>query len=314
MKINAVDRVEILSLQDNFIEITAMDNSPVIKRASGVTGGQIRRSILAEHGFSALVRTFREDRTRTLLFDFGFSDHGAAYNADALGQDLKDVEVMVLSHGHSDHLGGLEALVGKIGRKGIPLVLHPSAFKPSRYLKFGDFRAFFPAVTRERFEKLGVRLLEAKDPLPLLDGDSLFLGEVVRETSFEKGMPMAHFDDQGVERWDPIEEDTAVIMNLRGKGLVVLSGCAHAGIVNTVKYARRVTGVDRVHAVMGGFHLAGPAFEGIIDRTAEELGKLDPAYVIPCHCTGRKAIIAIEKAMPGRFILNMAGTKLTFQS
>lgn len=93
---------------------------------------------------------------------------------------------------------------------------------------------------------------------------------------------------------------------------MILSGCAHAGIINTILYARKVTGIEKVHAVMGGFHLSGALFEPIIDRTAEELKKLAPRYIIPAHCTGRKAIIRIEKEMPDQFILNMAGTKLTF--
>jgi 7,8-dihydropterin-6-yl-methyl-4-(beta-D-ribofuranosyl)aminobenzene 5'-phosphate synthase len=101
-------------------------------------------------------------------------------------------------------------------------------------------------------------------------------------------------------------------MNLKEKGLVILSGCAHAGIINTVQYAIEVTGIDKIHAVMGGFHLSGPFFETIIDRTTQELQNLHPTFVIPTHCTGRKAIMAIEKQMPNQFILNMAGTKLTF--
>ncbi|HPC74882.1 MAG TPA: MBL fold metallo-hydrolase [Syntrophales bacterium] len=312
--IREADSVEILSLQDNYIEITASDNSDVITRAKAVKDGEIKNSILAEHGFSAVVRVTAGGKTRTLLFDFGFSRNGAARNADTLGVDLKKVEAMVLSHGHSDHLGGLEALVGRIGRKGIPLILHPAAFKPSRYLKFGKTRHYFPAVMRKRFEKLGIRLVETRSPYPLLGGRALFLGEVMRDTPFEKGMPMAHFEDRDGEKWDPIEEDSALVMNLRGKGLVVLSGCAHSGIVNTVRHARRVTGVERVHVVMGGFHLAGPAFDSIIGRTATELKKLAPSYVIPCHCTGRKAVMAIEKKMPEQFILNMAGTGLTFRA
>jgi 7,8-dihydropterin-6-yl-methyl-4-(beta-D-ribofuranosyl)aminobenzene 5'-phosphate synthase len=312
--IREADCVEILSLQDNYIEITASDNSDVVTRAKAVKDGEIKNSILAEHGFSAVVRVTAGGKGRTLLFDFGFSEDGAARNADALGADLKKVEVMVLSHGHSDHLGGLESLVGRIGRKGIPLILHPAAFKSSRYLKFGKTRQYFPAVTRERFKKLGIRLIETRAPYALLGGRALFLGEIRRDTSFEKGMPMAHFEDRGSEKWDPIEEDSALVMNLKGKGLIVLSGCAHAGIVNTVKYARRVTGIERVHAVMGGFHLSGPAFESVIGKTAGALGKIDPAYVIPCHCTGRKAVMAIEKRMPQQFILNMAGTRLTFRA
>jgi 7,8-dihydropterin-6-yl-methyl-4-(beta-D-ribofuranosyl)aminobenzene 5'-phosphate synthase len=138
------------------------------------------------------------------------------------------------------------------------------------------------------------------------------LGGIPRHTDFEKGFPIAFWQNDGKEVHDDIEDDTSLVMHLKDKGLVILSGCAHAGIVNTVLYAMDVTGIDRVHAVMGGFHLSGPLFEPIIDRTIEELRKLEPAYVIPTHCTGRRAIMAMEKQMPDQFILNMSGTKLTF--
>lgn len=308
-----VERVEILTLQDNFIDIMASDNSAIISRARFLINGEIKTSIRAEHGFSAIVRTTTAGRTRTLLFDFGFSKDGAVANAKALGVDMGEIEVMVLSHGHSDHFGGFEKLVKMIGRDGVELVLHPAAFKQQRYLKFaGNFKARFPEVTRKKIEKKGVRLRETKEPLPLLDGDVLYLGEICRQTEFEKGMPHAFFMDKGVETWDPIEEDTGIAINLKGRGLVVLTGCAHSGIVNTVNYARTVTGVNPVHVIMGGFHLAGPAFEPIVEKTIEELKKINPAYIVPTHCTGRKSVMEIEKAMPSQFILNMAGTGLTF--
>ena len=310
-----VERVEILTLQDNFIDIMASDNSAIISRARFLINGEIKTSIRAEHGFSAIVRTTTAGRTRTLLFDFGFSKDGAVANAKALGVDMGEIEVMVLSHGHSDHFGGFEKLVKMIGRDGVELVLHPAAFKQQRYLKFaGNFKARFPEVTRKKIEKKGVRLGETKEPLPLLDGDVLYLGEICRQTEFEKGMPHAFFMDKGVETWDPIEEDTGIAINLKGRGLVVLTGCAHSGIVNTVNYARTVTGVNPVHVIMGGFHLAGPAFEPIVEKTIEELKKINPAYIVPTHCTGRKSVMEIEKAMPSQFILNMAGTGLTFSS
>jgi len=308
-----VERVEILTLQDNFIDIMASDNSAIISRARFLINGEIKTSIRAEHGFSAIVRTTTAGRTRTLLFDFGFSKDGAVANAKALGVDMGEIEVMVLSHGHSDHFGGFEKLVKMIGRDGVELVLHPAAFKQQRYLKFaGNFKARFPEVTRKKIEKKGVRLRETKEPLPLLDGDVLYLGEICRQTEFEKGMPHAFFMDKGVETWDPIEEDTGIAINLKGRGLVVLTGCAHSGIVNTVNYARTVTGVNPVHVIIGGFHLAGPAFEPIVEKTIEELKKINPAYIVPTHCTGRKSVMEIEKAMPSQFILNMAGTGLTF--
>lgn len=127
-------------------------------------------------------------------------------------------------------------------------------------------------------------------------------------------MPEAYFEENGEEQWDPIEDDSALVANLREKGLVVISGCAHSGIVNTVNYAKTVTGVDRVHAVMGGFHLTGPAFSEIIEPTTEALKGIDPDYIVPTHCTGRNAVMHIEREMPDRFLLNMAGTKIVFSA
>lgn len=311
--VNEVDRVEILTLQDNYIEITAMDNSAIVNRATALQNMEFRSSILAEHGFSAVVKTTTGDRTRTLLFDFGFSEIGAAHNARVLGVDLSQVEAMALSHGHSDHTGGFDNMMALIGKKGLELTVHPSVFKKPRYLKLGpEFKIHFPKFNRETVEKAGVKVVESREPRPLLDGDVLFLGEVPRRTDFEKGFPIAFCQEGGEEKWDAIEDDTSVVMNVKGKGLVILSGCAHAGIVNTVLRAREVTGVDPVYVVMGGFHLSGPLFEGIIGRTTEELKKINPTYVIPTHCTGRKAIMEMEKEMGAAFILNMSGTKLTF--
>jgi 7,8-dihydropterin-6-yl-methyl-4-(beta-D-ribofuranosyl)aminobenzene 5'-phosphate synthase len=311
--LNTVDKIEILTLQDNYIDITVMDSNAVVTRPMAVQDGQIKVSIGAEHGFSAVVKTTTGDKTSTLLFDFGFSSDGAARNAAVLNVDMTQVEAAVLSHGHSDHTGSLEKLSAMIGKKNIPLFVHPGVFKNPRYMKFSEeFKIYFPEFTRERVARAGMKVMETKEPCLILDNNCLFLGEVPKRSDFEKGIPMAHFVDNGVEKWDAIEDDTSIVMNLKGKGLVILSGCAHAGIINTIDFAREVTGVAKVHTVMGGFHLGGPLFEPIIGRTTEELRKLDLRYVVPVHCTGRKAIMQIEKEMPEQFILNMSGTKLTF--
>ena len=228
-----------------------------------------------------------------------------------LGLDMHAVEALALSHGHSDHTGGFKALVEMIGRDELPFVVHPGVFDTPRYLKYGeDFKIYFPQFARDTLG--GVRLVETRAPYALLDGAVAFLGEVPRQTDFEQGFPIAHLERDGREEWDPIADDTALVMHLKGKGLVVLSGCAHSGIVNTVRHAREVTGVEKVHAIMGGFHLSGPLFEPIIERTTAELKAFGPDYIIPTHCTGRKAIMHIEKEMPANFILNMSGTQLTF--
>jgi len=312
--LKSVDKIEILTLQDNYIEMTATDNSAVVTRAIPLKDGYFRQSVLSEHGFSAVVKTGGNGKTKTLLFDFGFSEGGAAYNAEILGADLGQVEAVVLSHGHNDHTGGFDKLTEMLGKRNIPFVVHPTVFRQPRYLKVPvrDMKILFSPLEREQIAAAGLKLIESSSPLTLLDDTVLFLGEIPHKTDFEKGFPIAHYQEDGQEKWDPIEDDTSVVMNLRDKGLVVLSGCAHAGIVNTVNYAREVTGIDKVHAVMGGFHLSGILFEGIIGRTVAELKKINPDYIIPCHCTGRKAIMEFEKAMPGKFILNMSGTKMSF--
>ena len=207
------------------------------------------------------------------------------------------------------------SLARKTGRTGVELVLHPAAFRSPRYVKVSqDRRVILPPLTRERLDEAHVAVVETEAPRPLLEGSLVYLGEIPRRTKFEKGSPRMFYDDHGQEKWDPIEDDSAIVANVKGKGLVVLSGCAHAGIINTVKYAKEVTGVDQVFVVMGGFHLTGKDFESTIGPTIEALKDLDPDYVVPTHCTGRSAIMQIEKEMPEKFLLNMSGTKMTFDA
>ena len=311
--LSEVDKVEVLTLQDNYVDLVVMDDTPVIHRARPLKDGELKNSILAEHGFSAVVSVQRGQEVRSALFDFGFSEDGAALNSETLDQDMSRVEVCALSHGHPDHVGGLKRLAEKVGKRGIQLVLHPAAFTRPRYIKvMGDFKVYFPPFTVESAQDAGAEVITTSNPYLLLGGTLLYLGEIPRRTKFEKGMPNAYCEDAGQEKWDPIPDDTALVAHIKGKGLVVLSGCAHSGIVNTVTYAKEVTGVDKVHVVMGGFHLTGPAFEGVIEPTIQALKKLDPDYVIPTHCTGRQPIMRIEQEMPDKFILNMAGTRLTF--
>ena len=308
-----IDKVEVLTLQDNFVDIASMDSTAMVQRAMPVKDSEVKVSILAEHGFSALITVTAADNARSVFFDFGFSEHGSAFNADSLGLDLSNVETLVLSHGHMDHFGGLLPIVERIGKKGIELVLHPSAFRQQRYLKAADgSKIFLPSLNGEKLKNAGILPVESKDPHSLLDDTLLFLGQVPKKTDFETGDPRLCYDAQGESHRDPIEDDTAVIAHVKGKGLVILSGCAHAGIVNTVKYAQETTGVDMIYAVMGGFHLTGAVNEPAIGPTIAALKELNPGYIVPTHCTGRKATMLIEKEMPEKFLLNMSGTKMIF--
>lgn len=314
INLKEADKLEKLTLQDNYIDVAAMDSTEMVHRAMPLKDGEIKNSILAEHGFSALVTVTTGSESRSILFDFGFSEHGAAYNADALDADLSNVEALVLSHGHMDHFGGLLPLVERVGKKNLKLILHPTAFRKPRYIKVSeDFKINLPPLKKEMINKAGVAMVESKDPRLLVDGLMLFLGEVPKLTDFEKGFARMYYDEDEQSHWDPIEDDTAIVTHNRGKGLVILSGCAHSGIINTIKYAQEITGIDKIYVVMGGFHLSGADFEPIIEPTAEALKALDPEYIIPTHCTGRKATMHLEQEMPDKFLLNMSGTRMVFE-
>ena len=139
----------------------------------------------------------------------------------------------------------------------------------------------------------------------------MITGEVERNTAFEKGLPNAVMERDGRIEKDPVSDDQALLINLKGKGLVILSGCSHAGIINTVMFAKKITGVQKIHAVMGGFHLSGPSFKQIIKKSIEALKKMAPEIVVPMHCTGWKAIQRFSEEFPSSFILNSVGSKFT---
>ena len=313
--LNQVDKLEVITLVDNYIDLTADDSSPSLKRAIPLENMVLKKSFLAEHGFCAVIRTTRGSEVHSFIFDFGFSTDTAVKNADALGLDLRTMEMAVLSHGHNDHFGGIAEVGKKIGKSGLPFVVHPSAFRKARYWYIDEKQKIsLPGTDRKSIEKAGFAIVESKKPYPLIGGDALFLGEIPRKTSFEKINPCNYFitDDKAV--LDPIEDDTGVAINVAGKGLVVISGCAHAGIINTVEHAMTVTGVKQLYGVMGGFHLSEPGFDfnAVIEQTVQAIKVQAPNYVIPTHCTGRKAILKFEHEMPEQFIVNMVGTTLIF--
>ena len=140
----------------------------------------------------------------------------------------------------------------------------------------------------------------------------LVSGEIPRETNFEKGFLQHRTLVDGIWPPDLLILDDRALVNVKGKGLVVLSGCAHAGIINTIRYAQRITGVPNVYAIMGGFHLAGKESENRIEQTVKELQQINPKRIIPSHCTGWRGILAIANAFPDAFVSNSVGNCYNF--
>ncbi len=306
-----LESVQVLTLDDNYINMTSHDDSDIVTRAA--TKGH--DCILADHGFSVLIEGIRGKDVSSVLFDFGHGAETAARNADSLGVDLRGVSAAALSHGHMDHFGGMAAIGKRIKRRNIPLTLHPSAFRQQRISRGGSGALTeLPPAREKDFKSAGFKIIACKDACFLPGTDVLFLGEVPRVTEFEQGAPnlVYRVGDELVQ--DTFPDDTSLVMHVKDKGLIVISGCAHSGIINTLYYAMDVTGIGRVHAVMGGFHLSGKGKEQLIAQTVAAMKEIGPDYVIPTHCTGREAAAAFEQAMPEQFILNMAGTRLTFRS
>jgi 7,8-dihydropterin-6-yl-methyl-4-(beta-D-ribofuranosyl)aminobenzene 5'-phosphate synthase len=265
--------------------------------------------MLAEHGFSALVSVRRGERAHTLLFDTGVSPGGMADNIERLGLDASAIETVVLSHGHFDHAGGFEGLARLRGRTGVPLTVHPLVWTRRRLALPGRDPWDLPTLRRSSLEGEGFEVIERRQPSLLLDGSVLITGEVDRTTEFEQGLPFHEAQRDG--RWEPdplILDDQALVVHVRGRGLVVLTGCGHAGAVNIARHAMRLTGVDRLHALLGGFHLTGPGFEPIIEPTVDALTDLAPDVIVPAHCTGWRAQHRLAAALPEAFVPNAVGT------
>ncbi len=309
--LKTVDRIEITTLMDNYVDLL-LPSTDIIVRPPLAKEGKINAdTLLAEHGLSLLVTVYRGEDKHTILFDTGYTKVGVLHNMEQLGVNVEEIEAIVLSHGHMDHTGTLYGILDKISRT-IPLVLHPGIFQHPRYTRRPDgAKSVWPrTVVKSDLEGRNVDIIESETPVCLADDMIMVTGEVERTTPFEKGMPNALMEQNGELVHDPIMDDQSIAMKLKGKGLVVVSGCAHAGIVNTLMFAQKTTGEQKVHAVLGGFHLSGPFFEKFHDPTVDALKKINPDVLMPMHCTGWKAIQRFQKEFPESFVLNSVGSKL----
>ncbi len=288
------------------------------------------RTLASEFGLSMHVETRRGTETRHTLVDFGFTPEALVTNVELLGIDPSKLDALVLSHGHYDHFGGLVGFLkqynGKLKPK-LPFYVGGEEAFCSREWVAPPQKGDFGVLDRKALQDANLSVTYTDGPS--LVADHGFTSGQIGLTSFEKPLSptamkigvargLGCYADKlpEDERTKPVIPDQfrheiATAFNLKGRGLVILSSCSHRGIVNAVKQAQEVSGVSKVHAVIGGFHLA-PYQEDYVRETVAALKQLDVDYIVPLHCTGEPFYAIAKAELPTKLIRSYTGTRLVF--
>lgn len=288
--------------------------------------------LLAEHGFAALV-DLKAAGVR-ILWDAGITPMTLLENMKRMQVAPSTISKIALSHGHDDHTAGVADVIRAMdlharprkwerdarledirryaeGRQA-PVVVHPAAFR-ERWDTSKDGAKYGPILppSRREWEAAGAEIILSEGPYEL--GPGCWASGAIPRLSFEKAgaSEESAYRDGDVFMHDTIDEDQAIILHVQDKGLVILSGCAHSGIVNTVNYAREISGVGQVWAILGGFHLARAKDEEI-QRTVDAIEAVHPQWIVPSHCTGFRAMCQFAAQMPHEFLPGIVGATYLF--
>ena len=317
--LNQIDELEIFVLMDNVSDPFSRSNEGTywnesqyqseIRKQKEFCGADCCRAC---NGLSLFIQFNVNQKTHAILFDTGPDAGLIVDNAKRLGLDLTDVEAIVLSHGHFDHYGGTISALKAINKTELPVYLHPDVFIPRAFGE-EELTHITYNLTKNEIEQHGGKVIETTTPLSLFDNTLLLSGEVPRVTDYEKGMP-DEFKLKGNE-WqsspDVIDEQ-CLIFSLKDKGMGIITGCGHTGIVNATKHASSLLNPDKIHLLMGGFHLADPFLADRINPTIEELETRDPNYLVTGHCTGRQTQAELSKTFGDKHIPYGVGARFKF--
>jgi 7,8-dihydropterin-6-yl-methyl-4-(beta-D-ribofuranosyl)aminobenzene 5'-phosphate synthase len=330
-----IDRLSIRVVLDGghdiFIDKPANPLVTVERHGDITRDGRAVRPLNSQWGLSLYIESTAGGATRRQMLDFGSTTDVLVNNLEILGIKPAELDGLIVSHGHGDHYGGL---VGFLER-------YRGQLRPDASLVVGGEDNFcyqhqrspsgeftqYSVLDRADLKRLGVRWTTAEEPRPI--ADHAFSTGRIERVSMEKVIPntwveygehdgagcdASHFTEaerQGKivpnQHWD----EHATCFNLRGRGLVVISSCGHAGIINSVRQAQKVSGVTKVHAIVGGFHL-GPAPTAYVAEIVRGIKELQPDLLVPMHCSGVNFIAAAHDLMPNQLVTSTTGSRFTF--
>jgi 7,8-dihydropterin-6-yl-methyl-4-(beta-D-ribofuranosyl)aminobenzene 5'-phosphate synthase len=314
------DSVELTVLVENWVDMLLPDHGDHCVRTGLIEHFDPKRlPPQAENGISILVRAKQGRHTTTVLFDVGLTGSVLLHNISALGVDASAIDAVVISHGHPDHYGGITPLLDAFDRP-LPVATHEDAFLP-RFAVMGD-----GSVSPFYNQTFSIDEIERRNGRTILNTGALDLGcgvyttgYIPRKVSFEGPKPTAEAHAPGLYQvgadgtygLDEVNDEQGLIIDVRGKGLVVLTGCAHAGVLNTVDQARAICGPRPVLAVLGGFHLGFPTTPSDnVALTLTGMAERDVRTVVPMHCSGLATHARFSVEMPDRYLQPSVGTTL----
>jgi len=303
MQIPVLSSVTVEVVVDNFFDVFEPSKPGLVERAMV---GRLPTPLMAAHGLSFWLTLNQDGQTSQILMDTANSPLPLFNNLEALGHEPGDAEALVVSHGHPDHYGGLLEYLNRRG-PGLPVYLHEDCYFPKLLItprgRVGPWK-----LERGELVDRGAELRENRGPA-LVQDLALLTGTVEATTPYETPLPGPKRVINGKEEPDPFTDEQALVMNVKNQGLVIVGGCSHPGIVNMVKYAQKLTGVDQVAAILGGFHLTAGG-EQLIQNTVQGLKELQPEVILAGHCTGFKALTQLALNFPDTFMVSCVGTKL----